>query len=309
MRIINGFSKSLKLNHPVVALGVFDGVHCGHKNIISACVKKAHEIKGTSVVVTFYPHPQKQESLYSLNHRLKLIAELGVDICIVVNFSKAFSRIKAEDFIKNILIKKIGARYVYVGKNFRFGNLARGNCKMLLSFSKKGNFGLRLFDVVRINHQAVSSTNIRKLIKAGQLKKSEKLLTRPVSILGTVIRGNYIARSLGFPTANINPHHEVIPPSGIYAVIVRLDHQKYFGICYIGTRPTLIGRGGLKSAHEQVHIETHIFNFNKNVYKKDLLIEFEKKIREDKKFSSMSALAKQVKKDIKKAKTIFSLPR
>ncbi|MBI4707005.1 MAG: riboflavin biosynthesis protein RibF [Candidatus Omnitrophica bacterium] len=308
MRVFKGFNQIGNINKPVVALGVFDGVHRGHSRIISACVKKANEINGTSVVVTFDPHPQKQGSIYSLNHRLKLFSELGADVCIVVNFNEAFARMKAVDFVKIILIKKIRARYVYVGKNFRFGSLARGNCKMLSEFSKAGNFSLKSFEVIKVNGQPVSSTNIRRLIKSGQLKKSEKLLTRPVSILGTVIRGNFIARSLGFPTANINPHHEVIPPIGIYAVAVRINKQKFFGICYIGTRPTLLARNALCAADLPVHIETHIFNFNMNVYKKDLLIEFVKKIREDKKFVSLHDLSVQVKKDIKKAKAIFSLP-
>jgi riboflavin kinase/FMN adenylyltransferase len=214
MKIIFGLKKIKKFRKPVVALGVFDGVHRGHINILKSAVAKARRIKGTSVVLTFWPHPQKEESLYSLAHRLKLVGGLGIDAAIVIRFNPAFARISAEDFIKNILIKKIGAEYIYVGKNFRFGKNAKGDFKLLEKLSRVYNFQLKLFAVIRTKHQSVSSTYIRQLIKGGNLQAAQKLLTRPVSVFGTVIKGASLARSLGFPTANINPHHEVLPPSG-----------------------------------------------------------------------------------------------
>ncbi len=297
MKIIRGISQIRKFKNSVIALGVFDGVHVGHRIILKAAVAKARSIKGTSVVLTFWPHPQKEESLYSLEHRLRLIEEIGVDICIVVKFTPKFARITADNFIKNILVKKLSCRYIYVGSNFSFGKDARGNYQTLTRFSRKYNFKLRVFYVVKLNNKPISSTYIRKLVKAGRLEEAGTLLTRPVSILGTVVKGNVLGRSLGFPTANINPHHEVIPPSGVYAVRAILENKEFKGICYIGTRPTLKGKRALR-------IEVHMFNFQKNIYSRYLEIQFIKKIRDERKFDSLLSLAKQIRKDIISAKKL-----
>ena len=286
----------------MVAIGVFDGVHRGHINILKNAAIQARKIKGKSIVVTFYPHPQKEPSLYSLAHRLKFIAEQGIDVCAVVSFNRKFSSISAENFIKNILLKNLRAKYIFVGSNFRFGKYAKGNIKLLRKFGRDCGFKVRVFKVVRKNNLAVSSTVIRSLIRKGQLNKAQLLLTRPVSVLGTVIKGMSLAKRLGVPTANINPHHEVTPGSGIYAVRVIFAGKKYFGICYIGRKPTL-------NMGKERHIEVHIFGFKKNIYGKDLEIQFLKKIRNDKKFSSLHALACQIQKDIQKSTQYLSAVR
>jgi riboflavin kinase/FMN adenylyltransferase len=292
MEIIYGVGQIRKFRRPVVALGVFDGLHLGHRNILQATVKKAAEIKGTSLVLTFFPHPQKKESLYSLEHRLRLIAELKVDVCIVVNFTSSFAKISAQDFIAKILVKKIQANFVYVGKNFRFGHQAFGDYRLLAVSAKKYNFGLKIFNVVKSAGLTISSTAIRKLIKNSEIRKAQKLLGRRVSVLGTVIRGSRLGRLLGFPTANIKAHHEVIPPTGIYAVQIIFSKKKYNGVCYIGKRPTI----HLKN--KAIRIEVHLFDFHKNIYGKVLEIQFIKLIRFDQKFSSLKNLSIQIKKDI-----------
>ncbi len=273
-------------------MGVFDGLHRGHRNILQSAVKKAANIKGISIVLTFSPHPRKKESLYSLEHRLRLISELGIDACIVINFSRDFAKVSASDFIAKILVEKIGASFVYVGKNFRFGHNAVGNDKLLKSMAKRYNFGLKIFNVVKSKGLAISSTVIRRLIKKSKIKEAQMLLGRKVSVLGSVIAGSRLGRILGFPTANINPHHEVIPPSGIYAVQIILSGKKYNGACYIGRRPTF----HLKN--KPIRIEVHIFDFHKNIYGKFLEIQFVKLIRKDKKFHSVKDLLLQIKKDI-----------
>lgn len=299
MRVICGINKIKKFKKPVAALGVFDGVHRGHQRILKAAVDKARSIKGTSMAVTFWPDPHREKSLYSLEHRLRLIEGLGIDVCIVIRFSEAFSRISAEDFVKNILVKKIGARYVYVGKNFRFGRKGEGDSKTLFSLSRSYNFKLKAFDMVKINGKPISSTYIRGLITDGKINTAAKLLARPVSVLGTVIKGTSLATKLGFPTANIDPHHEVLPPSGIYAALIIYNNKKFKGACYIGRRPTL-------TKGRDKHIEVHIFNFKKNIYGKDLEIWFIKKIRDDKRFGSLESLASQIKKDVFSARQILA---
>ncbi len=301
MKVIYGLNQIKKYKKPVVALGVFDGVHLGHRRILEAAVDKARRIKGTGIVVTFWPHPQKEKSLYSLEHRLRLIENIGIKACIVIKFNPQFSRIPAEDFIRNVLIKKIGADYIYIGRNFRFGKGAKGDAKVLRELSYIYNFGLKVFAVIKINKKPISSTHIRRLITEGKLEAATKLLSRPVSVLGTVIKGTSLGRELGFPTANINPHHEVLPPSGVYAVRIILNHHNLKGICYIGTKPTF-------KSYIAKHVEVFIFNFCKNIYGKYLEIQFIQKIREEKKFASCRFLIKQIKKDICAAKKMFFLP-
>jgi riboflavin kinase/FMN adenylyltransferase len=267
---------------------------------LKAVVEKARSIKGTSMVVTFWPDPHREESIYSLEHRLRLIKNLGIEVCIVIKFSNRFSRISAEEFIKDILVKKIDAEYIYVGRNFRFGRGGKGDFKSLIKVSFFYHFKVKVFGIIKINHQPISSTYIRRLITKGKLDAASKLLSRSVSILGTVIKGTSLATRLGFPTANINPYHEVLPPSGIYAVSIIYNNKKFKGACYIGRRPTF-------KPQRQKRVEVHIFEFKKNIYGKYLEIQFVKKIRNDKKFSSPESLARQIKKDIVSAKKIFSL--
>jgi len=306
MKVIYGINKIQKFRKPVVALGVFDGVHRGHVHILRSVARMAKRTNGTAMALTFDPHPQRENNIYSLEHRLRLIDKLGIEVCIVINFNQTFSRVLAEDFVSKILVKKIGAAYICVGDNFRFGRGAKGDFALLNRLSRLYNYKLKIFKVIKINGQPVSSTYIRKLIIKGNLKDAQRLLTRPVSILGTVIEGSSLARKLGFPTANIDPHHEVIPPSGVYAVKIIFNNRQLNGICYIGTKPTFNTQYAIHDTQYTKNIEVYIFNFNQNIYGKYLEIQFVKRIRNEKKFASIQALAEQVKKDVFLVKRLFS---
>ena len=299
MIVITRINKIPRFKNPVVALGVFDGLHRGHRNILNSAVRKARKINGTSIALTFDPHPQKERSLYSLKHRLRLISELGVDVCIVINFSPGFAGMSADNFIAKILVNKIHSRFVYIGENFHFGKGALGDYKLLSIRAKKNNFILNKFKVIKSGGRPISSTAIRKLIRGSKIKEAQRLLGRRVSVLGSVVRGSRIGRLLGFPTANINPHHEVIPPSGIYAVQVIFSGKKYDGICYIGSRPTV------NAGKKHIQVEVHIFDFHKKIYGRFLEIQFVKLIRPDKKFASMEDLSAQIKKDVISSRMIL----
>lgn len=301
MDILFGLRELKEYKNPVVALGVFDGVHLAHRRIIKSAVKKAKQVSGTSIVLTFWPHPQSEKSLFSLQHRLNIFLRLSVNVCIVVNFSRAFSKISAEDFVNQVLVKKLKLKYLYVGENFRFGRGALGNHLLLKRLAQKNNFHLKLFKVIKVNGCSVSSSHIRRLISVGHLKLAEKLLDHPVSILGNVVRGISFGKELGFPTANIDPHHEILPPSGIYTVRIILGGKRLRGLCYIGKNPTI-----KRKQSKKINIEVYIFNFNKNIYGQYLEIQFIQKLRDEIKFKDTQDLKKAIKKDITYAKLLFS---
>ncbi|RJO65612.1 MAG: bifunctional riboflavin kinase/FAD synthetase [Candidatus Omnitrophota bacterium] len=305
MRTIWGIDKIPHYRKVALAIGVFDGVHTAHRVILRKTVKKARQIHGRSMVLTFWPHPQKEQSLYSITHRLQLIAGTGIDVCVVASFTRRFAQWQPEQFIRNVLARSISPAHVFVGKNFRFGKNAKGNVRLLKKMSSGCGFNLNVVDTIKGQAKSISSTFIRVLIKGGRLNQAKKLLGRPVSVLGTVKRGFSIGRRLGFPTANINPHHEVTPPQGIYLVKIVLNKKILHGLCYIGRRPTFCSR--LRRSPER--IEAHMLDFNQTIYGKDLEIQFMRKIRNDKKFTSRFLLAEQIKKDVLFARQFFSTHR
>jgi riboflavin kinase / FMN adenylyltransferase len=300
MIVIYGMPKIKRFKSPVVVLGVFDGVHRAHQKIINSTVQTAYSIGGTSIVLTFWPHPQKEKSLYSLEHRLKILKELRVDVCVVVDFNLKFAKISAEGFVKNILVDKLSAKYLYVGKDFRFGKGASGSLVLLKKLGRRFGFKIKGFNMLKYNRIPVSSTLIRKMITTGDIEKAAKLLGRPVSVLGRVVKGDSLGKKIGFPTANIKPHHEVIPSCGVYAAKVILGKKVLKGACYIGRKPTI------KETKKRVGVEVHILNYKGDLYNKDVEVQFVKRIRPDKKFSSLYFLTAQIKKDLFKIKRVFS---
>ena len=283
----------------VVLIGVFDGLHRGHRYLIRKAVSLSRARNKKSVCVTFHPHPKKQPCLISLTHRLRLIEELGVDYCLVIKFNRRFSLVTAEDFVKDILVKFFHPEFIFIGENFRFGYQARGTVEVLKVLSGIFGFKVRAIKELSAEDKKISSRAIRHLIKAGELKEAQRLLGRRVSVLGTVISGAKRGRGLGYPTANINPHHEVLPASGVYAVKIFYREKEYRGICNIGTRPTF------DNPEDNQTIEAHLFNFKKNIYGQDLEIQFIRKIRDEKKFPGHSSLVEQIKKDHQKALRIL----
>jgi riboflavin kinase/FMN adenylyltransferase len=232
---------------------------------------------------------------------LRLLEELGVDYCIVVRFSGSFAKLGPGDFVSKILCSKLRARAVYVGENFRFGRGAKAGAPDLADFLRPCGAMVKVFKTMKSGGNAISSSLIRRLIQKGDISSAGKLLLRPVSVYGNVVAGTGRGRKLGFPTANISLHHEITPPSGVYAVRVLLGREKIFkGICYIGTRPTFFASNDLKE------IEVHIFGFKKNIYGSYIEAQFIKKIRDQKTFKNAGLLISQIKKDISAAEKILA---
>ena len=309
MEIIKGISNfsSLKYKKPVVAaIGTFDGVHIAHKKIIKRAVSTARRLKGVSIVLTFYPHPMRITNpgktpalLTSIEHRVGLIAVLNPDICLIADFGKSFAGMSPQDFIKDVLLKCLRAEYVVIGKNFKFGKNKSGNIELLKKSAAKSGFKVDVLEPVKKSGRIISSSVIRELIEKGRLYEGSRLLGRRFSVLGTVIKGDSRGRVLGYPTANIDPHQEALPPNGVYAVRAKIENKWYGGMLNIGRRPTFY-----PDAHKLV-IEANIFNFNKYLYGQILELFFVKKLRNEKRFTSADLLKKQLKNDELRAKAIL----
>jgi len=286
-----------KFKQPIaVAIGTFDGVHLAHKQIIKKAVKCG--AKGTSVVLTFYPHPMRITNpasspalLTSIDHRIRLISEIKPDVCLIVKFQKRFSMMPPEKFIKTILVDKLSAARVTVGDGFSFGRNRTGNAKYLKICGEKFGFLVDVLKPIKKNKKIISSTLIRNFIESGKLGIAEKFLDRRFSVLGTVIKGDSRGRVLGYPTANIDPHQEALPPAGVYAVRAKIKKKWYGGMVYVGHRPTFYNKSG------KLTVEANIFNFKKIIYGMNLEVFFIKKLRADKKFRTADALKKQLEKD------------
>ncbi|MDP2939387.1 MAG: bifunctional riboflavin kinase/FAD synthetase [Candidatus Omnitrophota bacterium] len=305
MQVIYDISKIKQFKKAVLAIGVFDGLHLGHQLVIKKTVEEAKKINGKTIVLTFFPHPNHVLKpakylpfLVSLKHRLKLIEKLGVDVCILVNFTENFSNLSARNFVERFLVKKIKPRKIFVGADFTFGKDKNGNVDLLRKLGDFYGFKTKEIPRLKISGEVISSTLIRGLIKDGNLNKASLFLGRPVSILGKVMKGKGIGRVLGFPTANITNSHEVMPSTGVYAVRVAFNKRKFLGMAYIA--------GPRLYKNLKPFLEVHVFNFKKNLYGKEIEVEFYKKIRKEKRFKHQNALRKEIGNDAKKVKKFFS---
>jgi len=315
MKVIYGIGKvKKKFKNAVLAIGVFDGVHRGHQVLIKKAVQRAKAINGHALVMTFAPHPvhvlhpgKELPFISSLSYRLKLIEQLGVAACIVVRFTKQFSRLSPQKFIKNYLVDKIQPKEVLVGDDFRFGQNRSGTLTYFQQAGEKYKFSVNVLHSIGVSlsrhceniQSKIGSTMIRQLISEGKLYRAKKLLGRRVGIMGRVVRGDGRGKLLGYPTINILPHKEVIPPIGVYAARVHLGDNHYAAMVNIGRRPSF------KGLNQKIIIEAHVFNFKKSIYGKEILIEFIKKIRSEKTFISQEKLIGQLKKDEIKVKNVL----
>ncbi len=306
MNIIYGIGKIKKeFKNAVLAIGVFDGVHRGHQALIKAAVRRAKEISGQPLVLTFAPHPLHilrpaidLPYIVSVPYRIKLIERLGVAACIVVRFTKQFSRLSPEKFIKRYIVRAIHPKEIFVGDDFRFG---QDRCGTLEYFRKAGQqygFSVRALNAVKVGSKKIGSSIIRQMIKDGQLAKACRLLGRPVSVMGRVVRGDGRGRRLGFPTANLAITGGVVPTLGVYAVRVKIGRRAWDGMANIGRRPSF-------KKNDPISIETHLFDFHGNLYGQEIILEFVHKIREEVVFLSETQFIAQLYKDRLQAQEVL----
>jgi riboflavin kinase/FMN adenylyltransferase len=301
MKIYNGANLNQKHLNGVIAIGNFDGLHLGHQKVINEARQKAKKFKLPLGVMTFEPVPvmffskkKKDHRINSLKQKITQFKKLKLDFLIIIKFNKKFSSLTAEQFISKIIHKKTKCKYLYVSRNFKFGSKRQGNIQTLKKFERKFNYKNIITNPYKQNKKMISSTFIRKKIRAGKIVEINKLLNRRWCIEGRVIKGKKRGRKIGFPTCNMDLSNYVIPKIGVYAVKVNFGKLNKDGIANIGFRPTFKGQSLL--------LETNIFGINKNLYNKVLSISFKKFIRPEKKFRNFEHLRKQIKLDIKQAK-------
>jgi riboflavin kinase/FMN adenylyltransferase len=307
MEIIDDLAKISKpLKNPVLTIGNFDGVHIGHQVLFRQVMEKAEAIGGTSVVMTFEPHPirvlncGKDFSLITLyEQKVELVAAAGIDTLICVPFTKEFAATPARTFIKSILVDRIGMKSVVVGQDYSFGKRREGNISLLKEMGKTYGFEVTVSGWVEAGSRRISSTEIRNLVAQGKVEEAKDLLGRYYQVRGTVIRGrDRGGRLLGFPTANLTLSDELCPKEGVYAVTVELEGKVYDGVANIGYSPTF--------DNGDFSIEAHILDFRVDIYDKPIRVNFIKRLRGEKKFSGPEALAAQIVKDVTQAREVLS---
>lgn len=283
----------------VVTVGTFDGVHEGHKSLISIVVDKARKQKARSVLITFDPHPREIidpgfsiKLLTTLEERREILGELGVDLMVVIPFDRDFSLLSSEEFIKNIIFDKIGLSEFVIGYDHQFGRNREGTISTVTRLGKKLGFDLHIVKAHEVEKITVSSSTVRKALEEkGDVRLARQFLGRPYKIRGTVIHGEKRGKLLGFPTANIridNPK-KITPQNGVYAVDLLIDKKIYRGMMNIGVRPTF--------KEKERTLEVNIFDFDQDLYGEAIDILFLDRIRDEKKFSGMEELTAQLEND------------
>jgi riboflavin kinase/FMN adenylyltransferase len=310
MKIFNEIS-SVSIKRPIATIGIFDGVHLAHKAIISKLNSTAIELSGESLLVTLWPHPrivlrrnnEDIRLLNTLDEKIEKLEETGVQNLIILPFDKTFAATGFSEFVREILVGKLGIIHLVVGYNHQFGRNREGNFTNLMAMAGEFGFGLSQQEPVLIGEERVSSSKIRQFLLEGRVEHANSFLGYPFSVSGKVVSGKKIGQQIGFPTANlaVSDPDKMVPRNGVYAVMVEMDGQFYQAMMNIGCRPTI------DSDCINTAIEVNLFEFSGDIYGKELTVFFIGRIRDEKKFTDVRSLALQISKDKGFIKNILSL--
>ncbi len=308
MKLFTDNSQIIKDSNTVVTIGTFDGVHLGHQKILAETAAKAKEYGGRNFLITFDPHPRtvvsenyKMKLLTTTKEKIELLEKFGIQNTFVVKFTKEFAELSSEDFVREIICKKIGAKHLVIGYDHKFGKDRAGDFHTLSELGEKYDFDVSMVPPVELDGEIISSTLIRRNLLAGKIRKANKMLGREYSLVGKVVKGSMRGRTLGFPTANleIEDEEKLIPSNGVYVAKVRFAGKIKFGLLNIGFRPTF-------EDDDQLFIEVHIFDFQEDIYNFELKIEFLEYLRPEIKFGSKEELIAQIEKDKEEAMEFVS---
>lgn len=303
------------LRKPIVTVGNFDGLHVGHRAIMDTVVAEARASDGTAVVYTFDPHPirvlrpeQAPRLLTTREQKIELLEQAGIDVVIVENFDAQFAATSAERFIREILFARIRPMAVYVGYDFHFGRDREGSMRLLTELGPRLGFSVTIIPEVTMEGSDVNSTRIRKLLVESRVEEAGRMLGRPYSIRGRIVRGDQRGRTLGFPTANLESENEILPGAGVYAgdllFIDDGDPKRGVGlpaVMNVGTRPTFAGDG-------RTHAEAHLIDFKGDLYGRRVEMSFRARLRDERRFAAVDELREQIAADVRAARGILGLP-
>jgi riboflavin kinase / FMN adenylyltransferase len=291
---------------PFATIGNFDGVHLGHQNLIRDLVKRAAKFDGTPAVLTFHPHPLQVLApnnaplqIQTLDQKVATIGSLGIPLVIVIPFDMQLAQTSARDFAVKILWEKLRPKEIHVGPNFAFGHRRQGSFNLLKEIGEEKGFLAAKIHQVQFRGNRVSSTAIRQALVSGQVGLARRLLSRPFALDGVITHGMGLGSKIGVPTANLNTANELIPRRGVYVTMLSVDGQKYRGVTNIGFRPTINTEGNLS-------IETHLLDFDRDLYGKKATLEFLMRLRDERRFPGEEALVAQIRKDILNARRYFT---
>lgn len=303
MRVFHSTDHLPEFRNTVFTQGTFDGVHLGHQKILRRLQSETIKAEGESVLLTFWPHPRlllfpednQLKLLQTLDEKLDVLKACGVDNVIVLPFTREFSNILPEDYIRDLLVNKLNVHTAIIGYDHRFGRNREGDIQLLQAYSAQYKYEVIEIAAEDIDHISISSTKIRNALLSGDVEAANASLGRPYNFTGRVVHGRKLGRTLGFPTANLEPasRHKLIPAGGVYAVRCRLDNNTYGGMMNIGDNPTVADKG--------YSIEVNIFDFQEDIYGKNLEVFVLSRLRDEKKFDNLEDLALFLQLDKKNA--------
>ncbi len=305
MQIVRHFDDpGPSLTGSVVTLGNFDGIHLGHQALIGGAVAEAQKLAIPSVVLTFEPHPLKvlaperaPKMLLAHKDKMQLLQALGVDVVVIQHFDLSFAKLAADEFVRGILVDRLKARKIWVGRDLRFGQGRQGSVAELERWGSELGFGVASVDAIMVDGARVSSSRVRQLVMDGQVDAVAPMLGRYHFVSGRVVAGHRRGRKIGFPTANISTRTEVLPRDGIYATLFQLGERRLLSVSSVGVNPTF-GDGPRT-------VESYILSFSDDIYGEAVQLSFVSRIRNEMKFASVDALIGQIRQDIGSAEAIF----
>lgn len=305
MQILRHLDEAWNLSSSIVTLGNFDGLHLGHRKLIDGAVADGKKLSLPSVVLTFEPHPLKvlaperaPKLILAYKDKLRLLQRFGVEIVAVQPFDHDFANLEGEDFVRNVLVGRLNARKVWVGRDFRFGRGRKAGVEDLLAWGSDRCIEVAAVEPVVVGEERVSSSRIRQLLAAGRVRDAKSMLGRYHFVSGRVVEGHRRGRELGYPTANIAARTEVLPQDGIYATLFHLGAKVLLSVSSIGLNPTF-GQGPRT-------VESYLLDFNENIYGQEVHVSFVDRLRPEAKFASVPELVEQIRRDVLSAQAVFA---
>jgi riboflavin kinase/FMN adenylyltransferase len=306
IRVVRSLAKWKKRKPGLVlCVGNFDGVHRGHRKIFDRVVREARRLGATPAVLTFHPHPGKvlrpakaPLPLVTLEQKIRLLEDVGMEVALVLPFTRALSRLSAEAFVEKVLVKRLTVEMVFVGSNFRFGRGQSGNPDVLRELARKQGFRIGVVAPVKSGGSTISSTRIRRLVTAGDMGAAARLLGRPFALTGGQKRGAGRGRGLGFSTVNFVPEQACLPARGVYVTETRIGSRYFPSVTNVGVRPTFRGR--------KLLVESHLLRFPRKARVRTVEVHFWKRLRDEQKFPSAEALQKQIARDVAQARRFLA---